>query len=163
EARDDAGRPLGIIHRDVSPQNLLVGTDGVTRVLDFGIAKASSRMHETKSGQIKGKLSYMAPEQVRASAPLTRTADVYAMGVVLWEALTGNRLYKAETDAQTIFLVLTSAPPAIRSVTPGVSADLEAVVMRALDKDPAKRFPTAEEMAIALGSATPAATQIEVG
>ena len=91
--RTSDGEPLGIVHRDVSPQNILVGTDGVARVLDFGVAKAAGRVQTTRDGQIKGKLAYMAPEQLRGEH--VDRADVYAAGVVLWEALTGRRLFEA--------------------------------------------------------------------
>jgi len=163
EARDESGRPLGIIHRDVSPQNVMVGSDGVARILDFGVAKANSRVHETRSGEIKGKLSYMAPEQIRGGGvELTRGVDIYAAGIVLWEMLTARRLFKAETEAETMFLVLTSEAPPVRSVAPAISEALEAVVSRALERDPAARFANAEEMAVALSRASGAATPIEV-
>src|SRR5208282_661106 len=87
EARDELGQPLGMVHRDVSPQNILVGVDGVPRVLDFGVAKAAGRVQTTREGQLKGKLGYMAPEQI--GGQVSRASDVYAASVVLWEALTG--------------------------------------------------------------------------
>src|SRR5262249_22942699 len=93
EAHDDDGRPLGIVHRDVSPQNVLVGVDGVSRVCDFGVAKAAGRMSTTGTGTLKGKLEYMAPEQLRGTVS-TRT-DVYAAGIVLWELLAQRRLFVA--------------------------------------------------------------------
>ena len=97
EAKDERGHPLGIVHRDVSPQNVLVGTDGVPRVLDFGVAKAAGRMQTTKEGQIKGKLSYMPPEQLRGAA-VTRQTDIYAVGVMLWELVTGQRLFVGDNE-----------------------------------------------------------------
>src|SRR5580693_1163797 len=96
EARSERGEPLGIVHRDVSPQNILVGTDGLARVLDFGVAKAAGRLQTTRDGQLKGKLSYMAPEQLRSEA-VTRNADTYAASVVLWEVLTGERLFASDS------------------------------------------------------------------
>ena len=104
EATDDEGRPLDIIHRDVSPQNVIVGVDGLARVLDFGVAKASGRAHETRSGEIKGKVPYMPVEQLYGE-DLDRRADVYAAGVVLWEALTGERLFEAPSDAALVLKI----------------------------------------------------------
>jgi eukaryotic-like serine/threonine-protein kinase len=99
EVRDEQGHPLGIVHRDVSPQNIIVGTDGVARVLDFGVAKAAGRLQETgDSGALKGKIAYMAPEQITGGA-VSRQTDVYAASVVLWELLTGRRLVDGENDA----------------------------------------------------------------
>ena len=99
EARDESGAPLGIVHRDVSPQNVLLGTDGVAHVLDFGIAKAKGRQQEqTREGQLKGKLAYMAPEQLDQQT--SRLTDVYAASVVFWETLTCTRLMHGETEAQ---------------------------------------------------------------
>src|SRR5580658_1265694 len=100
EARNDRGEPLEVVHRDVSPQNILVGIDGVSRVLDFGVAKAVGRLHTTRDGQLKGKLAYMAPEQLRGTT--TRLTDVYAASIVLWEALTSKRPFQAENEAQMV-------------------------------------------------------------
>ena len=117
ELRDHQGHPLNIVHRDVSPQNILVGVDGVTRITDFGIAKAEARLTVTREGQVKGKMSYMAPEQL-SSTNVNRRADVYAAGVVLWEALTGRRLFRADTEAET----LNGIPRIAREKTPPVTA-----------------------------------------
>src|SRR5580692_3839687 len=92
EATDDRGEPLSIVHRDVSPQNVLVGVDGIARVVDFGVAKAAGRLQSTRDGQVKGKAAYMSPEQLRGDG-VDRRSDVYACGVVLWEMLTGQRLF----------------------------------------------------------------------
>src|SRR5262249_10094220 len=97
EAKNERGEPLEIVHRDVSPHNILVGTDGVARVLDFGVAKAAGRVQTTREGQLKGKLAYMAPEQIHGT-PVSRRTDVYASGVVLWEAITGQRLFTGENE-----------------------------------------------------------------
>ncbi|MGH7280352.1 MAG: serine/threonine-protein kinase, partial [Polyangiaceae bacterium] len=104
EARNERGEPLNIVHRDISPQNILVGTDGVARVLDFGVAKAAGRIQTTREGQLKGKLAYMAPEQL--SGDVSRKTDVYAAAVVLWEALTGRRLFTGENEAAILGKVI---------------------------------------------------------
>jgi serine/threonine-protein kinase len=101
EARDESARSLEVVHRDVSPQNILVGADGVARLLDFGIAKAVGRLHTTRDGELKGKVAYMAPEQLGARL-VDRRTDIYAASVVLWEALTGERLFGGD-DAATVF------------------------------------------------------------
>ena len=162
EAKDERGKPLGIVHRDVSPQNILVGTDGVTRVLDFGVAKAAVRLQTTREGQLKGKLAYMAPEQLQSGA-VNRLTDVYAAGVLLWEALTGKRLFEADSEGQLLGMVLRAniEPPSAKARD--ISAGIDAITMRALDRDPSARFQTAREMAIALERASPVAMPSEVG
>jgi DNA-binding LacI/PurR family transcriptional regulator len=162
EARSERGEKLGIVHRDVSPQNVLVGVDGVTRVLDFGIAKAVGRATTTREGQIKGKLAYMAPECFQGGE-VNRRSDIYASAVVLWETLTGERLFKADTDSQTLARILSDevAPPS--RLASEVSPELDAVVLGGLNRDPSKRFDTAREMALALEATGPLATATEVG
>ncbi len=161
EARSDVGEPLGIVHRDVSPHNILVGTDGVARVLDFGVAKAAGRLQTTREGQLKGKLGYMAPEQIRGE--VTRVTDVYAASVVLWEALTSKRLFKGDNEAQVLNLVLQGCDVPPSRYAPGLPSALDEVTMRGLSVDPAQRFSTAREMARALEDATPLATGSRVG
>ena len=146
EARDKNGEPLGIVHRDVSPQNVLVGTDGVARVLDFGIAKAASRATSTEDGQIKGKTAYMAPEQLQQNA-VDRRTDVWAAGVMLWELLTGKRLFLADSPAGTIGRVLHEPIDPPTRYAPDCPPELTMICMRALERDPGHRFQTAEEMA----------------
>lgn len=156
EARDDRGNPLNVVHRDVSPQNILIGVDGVTRVLDFGVAKAAGRIQSTRDGSLKGKLPYMPPEQIRGQ-PVDRRTDIYAAAVVLWEMLVGRMLFRAENDAAILHLILESHVPPPSSEVPFVGEALDHVVMRGLAKDPARRYATALEMAEALqrvGSAT---------
>jgi hypothetical protein len=155
EARAEDGRPLEIVHRDVSPQNILVGEDGVARLIDFGIARAAVRSQSTRDGQLKGKLRYMAPEQLRG-APATRRADVYAAAVVLWEALTGERLFDGDTDGATYGLILEGVVRPPSAFAEG-SADLDAV-----RRDPGARYPTALAMAEALEAAAPPAPAREV-
>jgi serine/threonine protein kinase len=105
DARGETGEPLGIVHRDVSPHNVLIGTDGAARVLDFGVAKASQRIQTTLEGQLKGKLSYMAPEQI-TNRPTDRRTDVYSAAVVLWEALTGTKLFQGDSEGAVLNQIL---------------------------------------------------------
>ncbi len=159
---DDAGAPLSIVHRDISPQNILVATDGHARVLDFGIAKAAGRSHTTRDGQLKGKFRYMAPEQVR-DAPVSAQTDVYAASVVLWELLTGQPLFRGSNDAAVIARVLEGviAPPS--KLAPALSGELDAIVLRGLARQPSDRFASAEEMAEALEVLSHPTTARQVG
>jgi serine/threonine-protein kinase len=160
EARGEDGEPLRIVHRDVSPQNVIVGSDGVARLIDFGVAKATGNSSATRDGQIKGKIAYMPPEQVRGDA-VDRRADIYAASVVLWEAVTGKRFFdEAGPDAALVLRALERAPSPPSSVRPEVPPELDAAIMRGLERDPAKRFTTAREMAQALEKvAAPAAAR----
>jgi eukaryotic-like serine/threonine-protein kinase len=174
EARDERGDPLGIVHRDVSPQNVLVGTDGVPRVLDFGVAKAAGRVQTTKEGQIKGKLAYMPPEQLRGAA-VSRQTDIYAAGVMLWELVTGKRLFTADNEGALVAKVLegridppsrvlfAERPELATDENVGALGELDRTALRALDKDPSARFATAREMALAIERTWPPATSSEVG
>ncbi|WP_438029578.1 protein kinase domain-containing protein [Sorangium sp. So ce233] len=158
EVRGERGEPLGLVHRDVTPHNVMVRSDGTALVVDFGVAKAAGRFHTTEEGKIKGKLPYMAPEQLRGS-DVTRRTDIYAAGAVLWEALVGQRLFDGTNEAEVLEQILYTVvePPGRRVV--GVPAALDDVVMRALERDPQKRFATAAEMARAVEAAvTPALT-----
>jgi len=161
EARDAKGAPLQIVHRDVSPQNVLVGLDGVTRVFDFGIARAASRLRTTAEGQVKGKLSYMAPEQMMGGE-VDRRADLWAAGVILWELVTGRRMFSA-SDPSGIARAVLQAPLVRPSVIRKVPAALDDVVMDALARVPAQRFATGEEMRVALERAVAPSTARQVG
>jgi eukaryotic-like serine/threonine-protein kinase len=162
EAMSDRGEPLGIVHRDVSPQNILVGTDGVARVLDFGVAKAIDRVHQTtQDGQLKGKLAYMAPEQI--GGVVSRATDVYAASVVLYEALTGKGLFAGENGAQTLERILKGCVVPPSHHVSGVLSALDAVTMRGLRVDPAERYSTARDMARALEDAIPLPTASRIG
>jgi len=162
EAKGDDGAPLGIVHRDVSPQNVLVGVDGITRVVDFGVAKAVGRLQTTLEGQIKGKTAYMSPEQVRGRA-LDRRSDVYSASVVLWELLTGERLFWSDTPAFTMTQVLEKVIEAPSTRTAGLSEALDAAVLCGLARDPDRRFSTAREMALALQEAVPRVAATTIG
>ncbi len=163
EALDDDGKSLGIVHRDVSPHNILVGVDGIARVLDFGIAKAAERAHHTRTGEVKGKLGYMAPEQLFNDDSLGREADIYSVGVVLWEILTGRRLFANDSHGQTLMRVANGRIDTPRSVRGDVAPEMEAIVMKALARQPRNRFRSAREFAMALETTCPPATQREVG
>jgi len=172
EARDEHGVALGIVHRDVSPQNVIVGGDGQSRVLDFGIAKAAGRVQTTADGQVKGKLAYMAPEQLRGGE-VTRKVDIYAASVVLWELLAGKRLFEAENEGAVLTKVLLEeiVAPSVAAKTSSLALDpetiqglerLDAITVRGLRRDPTERFETAREMALALEACIPPATASEV-
>ncbi len=147
------GEPLNVVHRDVSPQNILVSYDGNIKVIDFGIAKAATNGEATRAGVIKGKLSYLSPEQVMGEV-LDGRSDLFALGIVLWELLTGKRLFVAEGDNEFQVLKMIEScnsyvkPPS--SINPEVPKELDALVLQALSRDPKKRFQTGEEMARAL-------------
>jgi serine/threonine protein kinase len=158
EAKSERGTPLEIVHRDVSPQNILVGTDGIGRVLDFGIAKASSRLQITLEGQLKGKLAYMAPEQLEHQ-DVDRRVDVWATAIVLWESLAGRRLFNGDHPARVMKAVLNDAIPKPSEIAADVPADLDAVVMKGLARDPNERWASARDMAVALEATGCVATQ----
>ncbi|HMI88189.1 MAG TPA: serine/threonine-protein kinase [Polyangiaceae bacterium] len=155
------GELLGLVHRDVSPQNVLVGTDGMARLLDFGVAKAAGRLQVTINGQVKGKLAYMAPEQVRGA--VTAQSDVYAAAAVLWEALTCERLFQNTTWTNVAQVILQRQVEPPSSVVSDLPPGLDAVVMRGLEKDPKKRFASAREMALAIEDCVQLAAMYEVG
>jgi serine/threonine protein kinase len=161
EAKDTQGQLLQVVHRDVSPQNVLVGIDGVPRVLDFGVAKAVGRATTTGEGHLKGKLAYMAPEQLRGQ--VSSRTDVFAAAIVFWETLTGRRLFSADNEAELLEKVTKQPIIAPSTLVPELSESLDAVIMRGLERDPQKRFASAREMALAIEQAAPLATPTEVG
>jgi serine/threonine protein kinase len=143
--RDPLGRPLEIVHRDCSPQNVLVSYEGEVKVIDFGIAKATSRNSRTMAGVLKGKFGYMSPEQVRG-LPLDRRSDIFALGTMLYECLTGDRLFQGETDFSTLEKVrnVDIVPP--RQVNPAIPEAVEKVILKALAKDVDDRYQWCSEM-----------------
>ncbi|NOU30922.1 MAG: serine/threonine protein kinase [Polyangiaceae bacterium] len=151
ESRDETGRVRGLVHRDISPQNILVGLDGVSRVSDFGISKALGLDDET-TGSLRGKFGYFAPERARKS-PEDRRSDIFAMGVVLWEGLTGRRLFRGKSVMELLSQVTTMPIEPADQVLPGASAALARVAARALARPLEERFATAEEMGDAMRAA----------
>jgi serine/threonine protein kinase len=148
DLRDEQGNKQNLVHRDVSPHNIMVGRDGVARLTDFGVAKAEDRLTHTRDGQVKGKLAYMAPEQAASGTTDTRS-DLFSMGVILWECLTGQRLLRAESTAATLHKLLHGEIPKLSSVLPELEP-LDGLLEKALSRDPDLRYPTAEVFARAL-------------
>jgi serine/threonine protein kinase len=149
ELSDDAGRALAVVHRDISPDNLMVGYDGFVRVLDFGVAHALDRLQQTATGELKGKIRYAAPEQIDG-APVDRRTDVWALGVVLWEALTGKLLFPQRSLKDVLFAVTTQPIPGVREVNDKVPLAFDEIVAKALARDPERRYATARELGRAL-------------
>jgi serine/threonine protein kinase len=161
EATSERGEPLEIVHRDVSPQNVLVGVDGQTRVIDFGIAKATRRLQTTNDGVVKGKVSFMPPEQI-LGGEISRKADIYSMGVVLWEMLTGHKLFVGEDMGLCMSVLRGAAEPPSR-YAPHLPPELDEIVMTALAPDARRRFGTAAQMAKLLGRVLAPALPSDVG
>jgi serine/threonine protein kinase len=153
ELRDDMGEAVQLVHRDVSPQNVLVGVDGISRITDFGVARAASRLTATRVGQLKGKIAYMAPEQAAGEEAIDRRADVFAAGIVVWEELAAKRLFKAENEAATLSRVMTEAVTPLTTIVPGLSTALSGVVLRALERNPDQRYASCAQFADALEAA----------
>ncbi|MCC6558317.1 MAG: protein kinase [Polyangiaceae bacterium] len=150
ELRDERGAPLGIVHRDVCPQNILLARDGTVKVADFGIVKAIERLGDTtQTGEIKGKGEYMSPEQAR-SRPVDRRSDVFSLGVVLFEAVTGERPFQGPSDIVVMQRIASAEAPRPTLVAPGCPAELEWIILTALAREPERRFQTAQAMAEAL-------------
>ncbi len=159
------GRPLNIVHRDVSPSNLMVSYEGNVKLVDFGVAKAAHNTHETRSGTVKGKISYLSPEQARGSGVVDRRSDLFALGIVMWELLTLERLYRRESDFENMVAIVNEPPRAPSMVRPEIPPALDALVLRLLEKTAEQRFQTAdelhaaiEEVAVRTGSALSAAS-----
>lgn len=149
QSRDANGQPLNVVHRDVSPRNLFMTYSGVVQVVDFGIASARQRVHRTATGHLKGTMPYMAPEQVRGGEA-DRRLDIWSLGVVLWELLTLERLFRRDTEVETMYAVLVGDIPLPSERRPGIPPELDAIVMKALQREPEQRWQTAREMGQAL-------------
>lgn len=149
---NEQGVPLGIVHRDFTPQNILVSIEGITRLTDFGVAKAADRAVRTKTGLIKGKIAYMAPEQARG-LKIDRRCDVWAAGVVAWELCARRRMYTSEDEVATLLRIVTERPQQLSEVVPDVSPELNQAIAWALEQDPEQRCPTAEAFRQALEAA----------
>lgn len=152
QLKDGEGRLLGLVHRDCTPQNILVGSDGSSRLTDFGVARAASRLTITRSQMVKGKIAYLSPEQATAGE-LDRRSDLFTMGIVLWEALAGQPLFLTDNESMTITRLLNGPIPSVRQYAPDVSPELEEVCARALQRKASQRYPTAAAMAEALEAA----------
>ncbi len=148
------GKPLGIVHRDVSPSNLMVSFEGGVKVVDFGVAKAENRAQETRSGTVKGKIAYLSPEQCRG-ASVDRRSDLFSLGIVFWEMLTIERLYKRGSDFENMTAIVTEDPIPPSSRRPGISPELDRICLRLLAKNPDDRYQTADEVVEALEEASP--------
>ncbi len=147
--RTPTGEPLHVVHRDVSPQNILISYDGHVKVVDFGIAYAAERLHTTGAGTLKGKVGYMAPEQTDGRQ-VDHRADVFALGVVLYESVTVSRLFRGQTDAETLLKVRQAVVPSARERNPELPAELEVILRKALARRPQDRYESAEALSEAL-------------
>jgi len=145
EKQREGGSLLGIVHRDVSPSNIIVTYDGATKLLDFGVAKTTASTVKTRTGALKGKIAYMSPEQARG-APLDRRSDIFSLGIVLWEMVTTQRLYRGENDLATLQLIINQPARSPREVRPDCPPELERIVMRALADDLRARYATADQL-----------------
>ncbi|HUS64856.1 MAG TPA: serine/threonine-protein kinase [Kofleriaceae bacterium] len=144
--RDVSGRSLGVVHRDVTPQNVMLSVSGGVKLIDFGIVRAAIQTHKTQIGVVKGKFSYMAPETLTHASQLDHRADIFALGIVLHETLTGRSLFRGEHDTDTIERVRTMPIPDLSRLRKDVPVALSRVVMRALERDPDRRFQSATEL-----------------
>ena len=149
QRRDIRGKPLNIVHRDISPPNVLISREGEVKLVDFGLAKAATQISQTDPGVVKGKYGYLSPEAAYGN-PVDARADIFSTGIVLWETLTGQRLFEGKDDLSTVQLVRAAQVPPLRQFNRACDKKLEALVLKALARDPRQRFQTAEEMGQAL-------------
>jgi eukaryotic-like serine/threonine-protein kinase len=146
ELKDENGTLQGVVHRDVSPHNILLGTNGAIKLVDFGVAKALGRLSEaTRAGQLKGKFGYMSPEQAMGR-PVDRRSDVFSLGIVLFELTTNRRLFRGDSDVETLHLVISGQIPRPSQIESRYPPKLEAIVLKALERDLDKRYETAEAL-----------------
>jgi serine/threonine protein kinase len=148
--RDVDGRPLKVVHRDVTPQNVMLSVSGAVKLIDFGIVRSSMQTHRTESGVVKGKFSYMAPETLDGQIELDHRADIFALGIVMHETLTGRSLFRGYDDKDTVERVRSMVVPDLTRLRSDVPPALSAVALRALERDPARRYQTATDMLHAL-------------
>src|ERR1041384_2007 len=153
ERHGNDGRPLGIVHRDISPANLMVSYEGNLKIVDFGVATAADRAVETQSGVVKGKISYLSPEQCRG-ARVDRRSDLFSLGIVMWEMLTGARLYRRASDFENSNSIVHEPPPPPSSRRPDVPRAVDDIVLRLLAKPVADRFQTAGDVVEAIENAS---------
>jgi eukaryotic-like serine/threonine-protein kinase len=149
ELKDSDGKAFGVVHRDVSPPNVLITKNGEIKIVDFGLARASTQLEKSEPGIIKGKFSYLCPEAALGK-DVDHRADIFAVGIILWEMLSGRRLFQGDTDFATVKLVQQAIVPPITKLNPKTDATLESILGKALARDPAQRFQSARELAIAL-------------
>lgn len=152
ELRDDDGTPLGVIHRDVSPHNVLISSAGAVKLTDFGVATARGKSHLSQIGELKGKVAYMSPEALGSATPVDRRSDIFGLGCMLYEITTGRRPFEAESDGAVVQKIMSAKAPRPREIEPSYPPDLESIVMAAIAHEPAERFSTAAEMGEALGA-----------
>ncbi|HTJ46439.1 MAG TPA: protein kinase [Kofleriaceae bacterium] len=145
----ESGEPLGIVHRDISPPNILLSKNGEVKLVDFGLAKANSQIESTDPGVVKGKFSYLSPEAA-SGLDVDSRADVFAVGIILWELFTGRRLFYGDTDYQTVELVRQARVPSIAALNPEIEPELEQVVRKSLARDPDERYQSAADLGDAL-------------
>jgi serine/threonine protein kinase len=145
----ESGEPLGIVHRDISPPNILLSKMGEVKLVDFGLAKANSQIEATDPGVVKGKFSYLSPEAA-SGLEVDQRADIFAIGILLWEMFTGRRLFYGDTDYQTVELVRQARIPSVAALNPDVEPELEAVVRKSLARDPKDRYQEAADLGDAL-------------
>jgi serine/threonine-protein kinase len=166
ELKDEGGKPMGLVHRDFSPQNILIGLDGVTKLADFSVAKAGDRAIRTRTGLVKGKIGYMSPEQARGHQ-VDRRCDVWAAGVVAWELVAWRRLHKNSDAVATLLNIVTEAPPLLGEVMPDAPKGLEEAIFKALAMDASARTPSAlalrKDLEAAFRAIGPIADAREVG